>query len=72
MTKILDDIMKLEEAERLQIAEAILASLGRHHVEFDLSAEQESMLLERLEAAKSNPEEGISWEEVKARVRSKK
>ena len=72
MTKILEDIMKLEEAERLEIAEAILASLGRQNVEFHLSTEQETMLNQRLAAAKSNPSEGIAWEDVKARVRSKK
>ncbi len=38
--------------------------------DYELSATHKKILDERLEAHKSNPSSGSSWEDVKARVRS--
>jgi putative addiction module component (TIGR02574 family) len=72
MTKLLEEIMKLSREERIQIAEAILETVSLDEEHAYLSLADQTMLQDRLNAARLNPREGYSWEEVKQMVRAKK
>ncbi|MBN1768622.1 MAG: addiction module protein [Prolixibacteraceae bacterium] len=56
--------------ERILMVEAIWNSIVENDEQVELSAETKQLLDERLEAHKSNPKEGSSWDEVKARIKS--
>jgi putative addiction module component (TIGR02574 family) len=71
MTQIMQDILKMSVPERILMVEAIWDSIAENDEQVELSAETKQLLDERLEAHKNNPEEGSSWEEVKARIKSK-
>ncbi|MFW5760107.1 MAG: addiction module protein [Cyclobacteriaceae bacterium] len=71
MTQLMQDILKLSVPERILVVEAIWDSIAENDEQVELSAETKQLLDERLEAHKKNPEEGSSWDEVKARIKSK-
>ena len=70
MTQIMQDILKMSVPERILMVEAIWDSIAENDEQVELSAETKQLLDERLEAHKNNPEEGSSWDEVKARIKS--
>ncbi|ASB50176.1 addiction module protein [Alkalitalea saponilacus] len=70
MTKIMQDILKLSVSERILMVEAIWDSIAESDEQVELSEETKQLLEERLEGHKNNPEEGSSWDEVKARIKS--
>lgn len=70
MTQMMQDILKMSVPERILMVEAIWNSIVENDEQVELSAETKQLLDERLEAHKSNPKEGSSWDEVKARIKS--
>ena len=66
---MMQDILKLSIPERILMVEAIWDSIDKKDEQLELSAETKQLLDERLEAHKSNPEEGSSWNDVKARIK---
>ena len=69
MTQIMQDILKLSVPERILMVEAIWDSIAENDDQVGLSAEAKQLLDERLATHKNNPDEGSSWEEVKARIK---
>jgi putative addiction module component (TIGR02574 family) len=70
MTQMMQDILKLSVPERILMVEAIWDSIAENDEQVELSSETKHLLNERLEAHKNNPNEGSSWDEVKARIKS--
>ena len=71
MTQIMQDILKLSVSERILMVEAIWDSIAESDEQVELSAETKQLLDERLETHKNNPNEGSSWDEVKARIKGR-
>ncbi|MCB9234847.1 MAG: addiction module protein [Bacteroidia bacterium] len=69
MTKMLNEILKLSEAERILLVEAIWDSIGQKGVSENLSEAQELELKKRLESYQNDPENLLTWDEVKASLR---
>jgi putative addiction module component (TIGR02574 family) len=69
MTQILQDILKLSVPERILMVEAIWDSISEKDDQVELSSESKQILDDRLESHRSNPNEGSSWSEVKARIK---
>jgi putative addiction module component (TIGR02574 family) len=62
----IDEIRQLSVAERLLLVEEIWDSISTDADSWSLSPEQEQELARRAAAHEANPEEGSTWEEVKA------
>jgi len=70
MSKItLADILDLPVDERILLVEDIWDSIAAFPEAVPLTEEQREELDRRLEAYHQNPESGLSWEEVKHRLR---
>lgn len=63
----LQTILRLPTEDRIQAAQAILASLNESE-DAPLSPEMITLLEERLEEYRKNPEAGESWESVRASI----
>ena len=57
--------------ERIQIVKAICDGIAAEQAPFDLTNEQRSELDRRLAELDANPENVLTWEQVKARVQSR-
>ena len=62
--KILDEALGLSDEERAQVAAELLASLS----DDELSAEWRDELERRARAALADPDGGVPWEAVRARI----
>ncbi len=67
-TQILE-ILQLSVAERIQLAEDIWDSIAAFPEAVPLTNEQKQELDRRLQAYAQNPSEGISWGELKEKMR---
>jgi putative addiction module component (TIGR02574 family) len=65
-------IMKLSMAERIILVEEIWDDIAAEQESVELSEAQKPELDRRLDAYQRSPEEGSSWEEVKARILARK
>lgn len=63
------DYLALPVAERIRLVEDIWDSIAAFPEAVPLTEEQRQELNRRLEAYHRNPEEGVSWEEIKLRLR---
>ena len=70
MTKILDDILKLNVSERIVLVEAIWNSIAESDEPVDLSEETRQLLDNRLKDHHLNPQQGSSWNVVKDRIKN--
>ncbi len=70
MTQMMKDILKLSVSERILMVEAIWDSIAENDEKLELTDETKQLLDERLAAHKNNPNEGASWEDVKARIKN--
>lgn len=59
----------LSTLDRLRLAQELWASVGESAIESLLTEEQIQELDRRIDADDRNPDEGTSWDEVKARLR---
>jgi putative addiction module component (TIGR02574 family) len=69
MSTQLSDILQLTIAERIQLAEDIWDSVAAFPEAVPLTDAQKEELDRRLQAHAANPGEGISWDELKDRLR---
>lgn len=68
---VLDDVRKLSVEERLKLIEGIWGTITVEDTEIPLSAEDQVKLSRRYEDYLQTPDEGSSWEEVKARIQAR-
>jgi putative addiction module component (TIGR02574 family) len=68
MTQLIQDILKLSVSERILMVETIWNSIIEEDHQLELSSETKQLLDERILDHDSNPEEGSSWDDVKARI----
>jgi putative addiction module component (TIGR02574 family) len=69
MSTQLSDILRLSIAERIQLAEDIWDSVAAFPEAIPLTETQKEELDRRLRAHAQNPDEGISWDELKDKLR---
>ena len=69
MSTQLSEILQLTIAERIQLAEDIWDSVAAFPDAIPLTAAQKEELDHRLQAYAQNPNEGISWDELKDKLR---
>ncbi|CAN5385672.1 addiction module protein [soil metagenome] len=69
MTTQLSEILQLSVAERIQLVEDIWDSISVVPDAVSLNEEQQAELERRLEAYQANPSEGISWNDLKNKLR---
>ena len=67
----LPDLSQLSVAERIIVVEQIWGSIAAEQAAAPLTPAQETELDRRLETHRKSPDEGASWEEVKARIQAK-
>ncbi len=67
----LSEILELSVAERIQLVEDIWDSIATVPEAVSLTGEQQAELESRLEAYQNNPGEGISWNDLKEKLRSR-
>jgi putative addiction module component (TIGR02574 family) len=67
----IDEIRQLSVAERLLLVEEIWDSISTDADSWSLNADQEQELARRAAAHDASPDEGSSWEEIKAGLRSR-
>jgi putative addiction module component (TIGR02574 family) len=66
------DFSQLSVAERIILVEQIWDSIAADQAGVPLTPAQEAELDRRMEAHRRSPQEGASWEEVKARIQGKR
>lgn len=71
MNTQLSEILQLSVAERIQLVEDIWDSIAQMPEAVPLTDEQKAELDRRLESYRANPDEGISWDELKEKFRQK-
>lgn len=71
MTNMMQDILKLSVSERILMVEAIWDSIAESDSDIVLTESTKKLLDERLESHNTNKQEGSTWEDVKARIKSK-
>ncbi len=62
------EIFELSVAERLTLVEDIWDSIAKDSIEFELSQELREELDRRTEEHYKNPDVGISWKEMEAKL----
>lgn len=67
----MDDIRQLSVAERLLLVEEIWDSISDQPDSWTLSPEQRAELKRRAAAHRDNPDDGLTWDEVKAGLRNR-
>lgn len=65
------EIRKLSLADRIQLLEDMRDSIADEPEAWELTQDQKDELDHRLATHKDNPKAGLSWDEVKARLRTK-
>lgn len=65
-------VLKLPVAERLQLVEDIWNSIADVPDALEITDDERRLIDERLEAYHRNPQAGSPWEEVRARIISRK
>lgn len=68
MSTQISEILQLSVAERIQLVEDIWDSVAAFPDDVPLTDAQKKELDRRLQAYRQNPDEGISWEELKAQL----
>jgi putative addiction module component (TIGR02574 family) len=69
MSTELADILQMSVAERIQLVEDIWDSIAASTDSVPVTDAQKEELDRRLEAYARNPGEGVSWDELKEKVR---
>jgi putative addiction module component (TIGR02574 family) len=68
---LMQEILALSPAERIQLVEDIWDSLAEFPESIMLTDAQARILEERLRELRDNPQAGLTWKEVKARILQK-
>ena len=67
---IIDEIRKLDVDARLVLLEEIWASIAEEERSLGLSEEEREVLDARLEAMRKEPENLLSWSEIKHKIKN--
>ncbi len=67
-----EEIKKLSLSDRISLVGEIWESIFAEQEKLDVTDEQRKKLDRRLESYYSSPDDGISWEEIKERIKPKK
>lgn len=72
MTQLLDklNIRDLSIQERIQLVGEIWDSIAEEEGEFELTDAQRDEIDRRMASLRANPDQVISWEEIKARIQA--
>lgn len=65
MSEQLREILKLSVSERIFLVEAIWDSISEETQQSELSEEQKTHLRQRLQMYRENPDNLLSWDQVK-------
>ena len=71
-TASLNQIVSLSIQNRIRLVQAILESIFAEQVQPDLTELQKQELDRRIDDSEANPENVLTWEEVKASVKARK
>ena len=71
-TATLNQIVALSIQDRIRLVQAILESIAAEQVHPDLTEFQKQELDRRINDSEANPENVLTWEEVKASVKAQK
>ncbi|HSF76760.1 MAG TPA: addiction module protein [Microcoleus sp.] len=71
-TATLNQIAALSIQDRIRLVQAILESIAAEQVHPDLTEFQKQELDRRINDSEANPENVLTWEEVKASVKARK
>lgn len=71
-TANLNQIVALSIQDRIRLVQAILESIAAEQVHPDLTEFQKQELDRRINDSEANPENVLTWEEVKASVKARK
>jgi putative addiction module component (TIGR02574 family) len=66
MTKILNEILGMSVPERILLVEAIWDSIAVESENVQLDTEQKNEINARIDSYKRNPENVLSWDQIKA------
>lgn len=69
ITTTLNQIVALDIQDRIRLVQAILDSIAAEQVDLDLTESQKWELDLRIDDYKANPDEVITWAEVKASIK---
>ncbi|HPE55181.1 MAG TPA: addiction module protein [Bacteroidales bacterium] len=67
----LKEILQLSVEKRIHLVQTIWDSIAEEALNADLSEEHKAILKERYESYQSNPDDNVSWEEVKKKIQDK-
>lgn len=65
---LLEEALELSVAERIQLVGDLWDSISEIPQDIELTEEQRQELRRRIQDYRKNPQEGISWAELKARI----
>ena len=71
-TATLNQIVALSIQDRIRLVQAILESIAAEQVHPDITEFQKQELDRRINDSEANPENVLTWEEVKASVKARK
>jgi putative addiction module component (TIGR02574 family) len=71
-TATLNQIVALSIQDRIRLVQAILESIAAEQVHPDLTEFQKQELDRRINDSEANPENVLTWEEIKASVKARK
>jgi putative addiction module component (TIGR02574 family) len=72
ITHTLNQITALGITDRIRLVQAILDSIAAEQVDPDLTESQKQELDRRIDDYEANPDNVLTWEEVKASVKARK
>ena len=70
ITTTLEQILTLDVSDRIRLVQAILDSIAAEQVDFDLTESQKQELDRRIDDYEANPDNVLTWEEVKASIKA--
>ncbi|WP_373539615.1 addiction module protein [Chamaesiphon sp.] len=69
ITTTLNQIIALDIQDRIRLVQGILDSIAAEQVDLDLTESQKQELDRRIEDYEANPDEVMTWAEVKASIK---
>lgn len=72
ITHTLNQIISLGIQDRIRLVQAILDSIAAEQVDSNLTEAQKQELDRRIDDSDANPDNVLTWEEVKASVKARK
>jgi putative addiction module component (TIGR02574 family) len=72
ITNTLNQIIALGIQDRIHLVQAILDSIAAEQVDPDLTESQKQELDRRIDDYEANPDNVLTWEEIKASVKARK